>query len=54
MGTAFHKRVREGFKARAEAEPKRCAVVDATADPETVGRAILEIVAARLPVSFDG
>ena len=54
MGTDFHKRVREGFIARARAEPARFAVVDATADPETVGRAILEIVAARLPVSFDG
>ena len=54
MGTDFHERVREGFIARARAEPARFAVVDATADPETVGRAILEIVAARLPVSFDG
>ena len=54
MGTDFHERVREGFITRARAEPARFAVVDATADPETVGRAILEIVAARLPVSFDG
>ena len=53
MGTDFHERVREGFITRARAEPARFAVVDATADPETVGRAILEIVAARLPVSFD-
>ena len=53
MGTGFHERVREGFITRARAEPARFAVVDATADPETVGRAILEIVAARLPVSFD-
>ena len=53
MGTDFHERVREGFIARARAEPARFAVVDATADPETVGRAILGIVAARLPVSFD-
>ena len=54
MGTDFHERVREGFIARARAEPARFAVVDATADPETVGRAILEIVAARLPVPIDG
>ena len=54
MGTEFHERVRQGFLARArEAEPERYAVVDATADPDTVGRAILEVVAARLPVSFD-
>ena len=53
MGTEFHERVRQGFLARARADPERFAVVDATADPETVGRAILEVVAARLPVSFD-
>ena len=53
MGEDFHETVRQGFLARARAEPERFAVVDATADPETVGRAILEIVAARLPVSFD-
>ena len=54
MGTDFHERVREGFIARARAEPARFAVVDATADPETVGREIMEIVAECLPVSFDG
>ena len=54
MGTDFHERVREGFLARARAEPARFAVLDATADPETVSRAILDIVAQRLPVSPDG
>ena len=53
MGTDFHEKVRAGFLARAEADDTRYAVVDATADPDSVGRAILEIVAARLPVSFD-
>ena len=53
MGTDFHERVREGFLSRARAEPARFAVVDATADPESVHRAILDAVAARLPVSFD-
>ena len=53
MGTGFHERVRRGFLARAEADEGRYAVVDATADPDTVARAILEIVAARLPVPFD-
>ena len=53
MGSEFHERVREGFLARASAEPERFAVVDATADPDTVSREILGIVAARLPVSFD-
>ena len=53
MGTEFHERVRRGFLARAESDERRYAVVDATADPDTVGRAIQKIVAARLPVSFD-
>ncbi len=54
MGTDFHETVRRGFLARAEVDEGRYAVVDATADADTVGRAILDIVAARLPVSFDG
>ena len=53
MGTDFHETVRRGFLDRARADERRYAVVDATADPDTVGRAIQEIVAARLPVSFD-
>ena len=54
MGSHFQERVLAGFRARARAEPERFAVVDAKPDPESVERAILEIVAARLPVSFDG
>ena len=54
MGTDFHETVRRGFLARAERDEGRYAVVDAAADPDTVGRAIQKIVAARLPVSFDG
>jgi len=54
MGADFHDRVREGFLARARAEPARFAVVDATADADTVGIAILEVVAQRLSVSLDG
>ena len=54
MGIDFHETVRRGFLARArESDERRYAVVDATADADTVARAILEIVAARLPVSFD-
>ena len=53
MDADFHERVRAGFIARARAEPGRFAVVDARADPEAVGRAILEVVAARLPVPLD-
>ena len=53
MGSHFQEKVLQGFRNRAEAEPERFAVVDAEPAPELVERAILEIVAARLPVSFD-
>ena len=46
---AFHRRVRDGFLAIAAAEPDRFAVVDATAEPAIVARAIAETVARRLP-----
>ena len=45
---AFHRRVRAGFLAIAEAEPERVAVVDATGDVDTVSGAIAEIVDRRL------
>ena len=48
MGTEFHERVRQGFLDRAEADGKRYAVVDATEDPDAVGRAILRVVLERL------
>ena len=53
MGSHFQEKVLQGFRKRAKAEPERFAVVDAEPAPELVERAILEIVAARLPVSFD-
>ena len=53
MGSHFQERVLAGFHARAQAEPERFAVVDAKPDPESVERAILKVMAERLPVSFD-
>ena len=50
MGTDFHETVRRGFLARAEVDRKRYAVVDATEDPDAVGRAILRVVLERLTV----
>ena len=49
-GTAFHQRLREGFLQIAEAEPHRCAVVDAGQPPEAVSDAIWSAVATHLPV----
>ena len=53
MGTEFHERVRQGFLARVDADGKRYAVVDATEDPDAVGRAILRVVLERLAVPSD-
>ena len=49
-GQGFHQKLREGFLAIAKAEPERCALIDASADLETVGEAIWQTVRARLPV----
>jgi dTMP kinase len=45
---AFHRRVRAGFLAIAEAEPDRVVVVDATGDVDSVSAAIATIVDLRL------
>jgi len=54
MNLAFHERLRQGFLAIAAAEPKRCAVIDATAEPDVVFGAIRQVVADRLNIAFDG
>ena len=53
MGTDFHEKVRRGFLARAEVDRKRYAVVDATENPDAVGRAILRVVLERLTVPLN-
>ena len=50
LDAGFHARVRAGFLAIAKAEPSRCAVVDATRDPEAVFAAIRGELGARLGV----
>jgi dTMP kinase len=45
----FHERLRAAFLAIAEAEPARCAVIDAQGSPDRVAQAIRSAVAARLP-----
>lgn len=50
MAEAFHKRLREGFLAIAEAEPGRCRVIDANHDIATVHDAIVVAVRTQLDV----
>ncbi|SFU40732.1 dTMP kinase [Methylobacterium sp. 174MFSha1.1] len=45
----FHERLRAAFLAIAEAEPARCAVIDAQGAPDRVAQAIRAAIAARLP-----
>lgn len=45
---AFHQRLRDGFLSIAAAEPRRCAVVDASAPPEAVAANVWRIVVERL------
>lgn len=54
MGEAMHARLRDGFLAIARDNPKRCVVIDASADPETVARGVITAVRERLDVSLDG
>jgi len=44
----FHETVRRSFLQIAEAEPERCAVLDASLPPEHLAAAALDVVAARL------
>jgi dTMP kinase len=52
MGRDFHERLRQGFLEIARAEPKRCLVIDATADVATVQQAIRTAIRARLGVAI--
>jgi len=45
----FHTRLRTAFLEIANREPARCAVIDATAEPDAVEAAVRATVAARLP-----
>jgi dTMP kinase len=49
LDTAFHQRIRDGFRAIAAAEPGRCAMVDATPGAVEVAARIAALVDERLP-----
>lgn len=51
MDLAFHRRIREGYLEIARNEPDRCVVIDAGADEESVHKAVLEAVQARLGIA---
>jgi dTMP kinase len=44
----FHQELREGYKQIAAAEPQRCVLIDATADPATVAANIWAALRDRL------
>jgi dTMP kinase len=48
LDAGFHARVAEGFRAIARADPSRCALVDANAEPSSVHAAIMAVVRDRL------
>ncbi len=49
LGPDFHRRVAEGFRYIAAAEPGRCALINAGSDVGAVAAAILAVVDQRLP-----
>jgi dTMP kinase len=44
----FHEKLREAYRELAERDPERCALIDGSADPASVGNAIWAVVNARL------
>ncbi len=48
----FHEKLREGFRQIADENPTRCVLVEASADPQTVHRAVVAAVEQRLGQSF--
>ena len=48
----FHEKLRQGFRQIAADNPARCVLVDASADPQTVHRAVLAAVEQRLGVAL--
>lgn len=50
MDHAFHQRIRDGFLDIARKDPRRCAVIDANLDEDSVHAAVLEAVQTRLGI----
>ncbi|WP_445678470.1 dTMP kinase [Radicibacter daui] len=54
LGTGFHQRLRQGFLEIAAAEPKRCAVIDASDDVVAITAALKATISGRLGLERDG
>jgi dTMP kinase len=50
MGATFHETLRQAFLSIAEAQPERCAIIDAARNEDEVARQIWHSVTSRLPV----
>lgn len=50
-GVAFHERLRAAFREIAQAEPERCAMIDAAATMDDVEQQVWTAVSGRLPVN---
>jgi dTMP kinase len=50
---AFHRNLRQAYLDVASAEPRRCAVLDATLPPEELAEAAWRILRARLPIDAE-
>ncbi len=48
MGPEFHERVRAGFLEIARRDPKRCCIIDAEAELETVSRSVIDAASTHL------
>jgi dTMP kinase len=52
LDRAFHERLRQGFRRIAADDGGRCELIDASGDPQTVHRAVLDAVNRRLGVAL--
>ena len=50
-GAAYHRKVREGYRAQAERDPEGVALIDASAEAERVFQTVLERLDAHLPAA---
>jgi dTMP kinase len=52
LGRDFHERLRQGFRQSASENPSRCVLIDASGDPQTIHRAVVDLIERRFGVEF--